>query len=62
LGPARPQGRVGPTVPIHPYGLKPPNGIEQFFKWKVLNNGEWRDGIQNVKGQGFTHAFHRRLE
>ncbi len=43
--------------PIHTYGLKPPNGIEQFFKWKVLNNGEWREGIQNVKGQGFTHAF-----
>ncbi|HEX7631205.1 MAG TPA: substrate-binding domain-containing protein [Lacunisphaera sp.] len=43
--------------PIHPYGLKPPNGIEQFVKWKVLNWGEWRDGIQNVKGQGFTHAF-----
>ena len=43
--------------PIHPYGLKPPNGIEQFFKWKVLNNGDWREGIQNVKGQGFTHAF-----
>ncbi len=43
--------------PIHTYGLKPPNGIEQFFKWKVLDNGEWRDGIQNVKGQGFTHAF-----
>jgi len=43
--------------PIHPYGLKPPNGIEQFVKWKVLNNGEWRDGIQNVKGQGFIHAF-----
>ncbi len=43
--------------PIHTYGLKPPNGIEQFVKWKVLQNGEWRDGIQNVKGQGFTHAF-----
>ena len=42
---------------IHTYGLKPPNGIEQFVKWKVLQNGEWRDGIQNVKGQGFTHAF-----
>ncbi len=42
---------------IHTYGLKPPNGIEQFVKWKVLNNGEWRDGIQNVKGIGFTHAF-----
>ncbi|MSU48711.1 MAG: phosphate ABC transporter substrate-binding protein, PhoT family [Opitutus sp.] len=43
--------------PIHLYGLKPPNGIEQFVKWKVLQNGEWRDGIQHVKGQGFTHAF-----
>jgi phosphate transport system substrate-binding protein len=43
--------------PIHLYGLKPPNGIEQFVKWKVLDNGEWRDGIQNVKGQGFIHAF-----
>lgn len=43
--------------PIHLYGLKPPNGIEQFVKWKVLQNGEWRDGIQNVKGQGFIHAF-----
>ena len=43
--------------PIHLYGLKPPNGIEQFVKWQVLQNGDWRDGIQNVKGQGFTHAF-----
>jgi phosphate transport system substrate-binding protein len=43
--------------PIHLYGLRPPNGIEQFVKWKVLQNGEWRDGIQHVKGQGFTHAF-----
>ena len=43
--------------PIHTYGLKPPNGIEQFFKMQVLLGGEWKDGIQNVKGQGFTHAF-----
>jgi len=43
--------------PIHLYGLKPPNGIEQFFKWQVLEWGDWRDGIQNVKGRGFTHAF-----
>jgi phosphate transport system substrate-binding protein len=43
--------------PIHLYGLKPPNGIEQFFKWKVLDGGEWKSGIQNVKGKGFTHAF-----
>lgn len=42
---------------IHLYGLRPPNGIEQFVKWKVLQWGEWRDGIQNVKGQGHTHAF-----
>ncbi len=62
LAPAKTWGDLGLTgkwkdLPIHPYGLKPPNGIEQFFKWKVLNWGEWRDGIQNVKGQGFTHAF-----
>jgi len=43
--------------PIHLYGLRPPNGIEQFVKWQVLQDGEWRNGIQNVKGQGFTHAF-----
>ena len=43
--------------PIHTYGLKPPNGIEQFVKWKVLENGDWKPGIQHVKGQGFTHAF-----
>ncbi|MEO6873288.1 MAG: substrate-binding domain-containing protein [Opitutaceae bacterium] len=43
--------------PIHTYGLKPPNGIEQFFKWKVLEGGYWKAGIQNVKGHGFTHAF-----
>ncbi|MDB6128301.1 MAG: Phosphate transporter substrate-binding protein PhoT family [Verrucomicrobia bacterium] len=43
--------------PIHTYGLKPPNGIEQFVKWIVLEDGEWKPGIQAVKGQGFTHAF-----
>lgn len=43
--------------PIHLYGLKPPNGIEQFVKDKVLLGGDWRDGIQFVKGKGFTHAF-----
>ncbi len=62
LAPAKTWGDLGLTgkwkdVPIHPYGLKPPNGIEQFVKWKVLNWGDWREGIQNVKGQGFTHAF-----
>jgi phosphate transport system substrate-binding protein len=43
--------------PIHLYGLKPPNGIEQFFKQIVLQGGEYRDGIKFVKGEGFTHAF-----
>lgn len=43
--------------PIHLYGLRPPNGIEQYFKARVLLGGEWKDGIQHVKGQGFTHAF-----
>jgi phosphate transport system substrate-binding protein len=43
--------------PIKLYGLKPPNGIEQFVKQVVLQGGEWKDGIQHVKGEGFTHAF-----
>jgi phosphate transport system substrate-binding protein len=43
--------------PIHLYGLKPPNGIEWFFKNRVMLGGEWKDGIEPVKGQGFTHAF-----
>jgi len=62
LAPITTWGQVGLTGewanrPIHLYGLKPPNGIEQFFKWKVLDNGEWRGGIQFVKNQGFIHAF-----
>jgi len=43
--------------PIHLYGLKPPNGIEWYFKNRVMLGGEWKDGIEFVKGQGFTHAF-----
>jgi phosphate transport system substrate-binding protein len=43
--------------PIHLYGLKPINGIEQFLKGSLLLGGEYRDGIQFVKGKGFTHAF-----
>jgi phosphate transport system substrate-binding protein len=52
-------GLKGPWAhrPIHLYGLKPPNGIEWFFKTRVLLGGEWKDDIENVKGQGFTHAF-----
>ena len=42
---------------IHLYGLKPINGIEQFLKESLLLGGEYRDGIQFVKGKGFTHAF-----
>jgi phosphate transport system substrate-binding protein len=43
--------------PIHLYGLKPPNGIEWYFKNQVLLGGEWKDDIEFVKGKGFTHAF-----
>lgn len=42
---------------IHLYGLKSPNGIEQYFKWKVMDNGTYRTDIEFVKGKGFTHAF-----
>ncbi len=43
--------------PIHLYGLKAPNGIEQYFKKRVMEGGEYKDGIEFVKGKGFTHAF-----
>jgi phosphate transport system substrate-binding protein len=43
--------------PIHLYGLKPVNGIEQFLKANVLLGGEYKDNIEFVKGRGFTHAF-----
>jgi phosphate transport system substrate-binding protein len=43
--------------PIHLYGLKPVNGIEQFVKNVVLLGGEYKDNIQYTKGKGFTHAF-----
>ena len=43
--------------PIHLYGLKPVNGIEQYFKAIAMDNGEYKDNIQFVKGKGFTHAF-----
>ena len=45
------------TRPIHLYGLKAPNGIEEFFKMVAMNNGTYKSNIQNVKGEGFTHAF-----
>lgn len=43
--------------PIHLYGLKPPNGIEQYFKAAVMEGGDYKDGIEFLKGEGFTHAF-----
>jgi phosphate transport system substrate-binding protein len=43
--------------PIHLYGLKPVNGIEQYFKMVAMNGGEYKEGIEFVKGKGFTHAF-----
>ena len=43
--------------PIHLYGLKSPNGIEQVFKMVVMEGGEYKTAIQFTKGVGFTHAF-----
>jgi phosphate transport system substrate-binding protein len=43
--------------PIHLYGLKSPNGIEQFFKAQVMEGGDYKNNIEFVKGKGFTHAF-----
>ena len=45
------------TKPIHLYGLKPVNGIEQYFKDVAMKGGEYKDNIEFVKGKGFTHAF-----
>jgi len=45
------------SVPIHLYGLKHPNGIEWYFKQRVMLDGTYKENIQFVKGQGFTHAF-----
>lgn len=43
--------------PIHLYGLRPVNGIEQYLKMVAMDGGEYKDGIQFVKSRGFTHAF-----
>jgi phosphate transport system substrate-binding protein len=43
--------------PIHLYGLRRPNGIEQYFQEAVMLGGPYRDDIEFVKGKGFTHAF-----
>jgi phosphate transport system substrate-binding protein len=60
-------GQAGVTGPwaarsIHLYGLRSPNGIEWYFKQRVMNGGDYRDGIQFVKGRGFTHAFNVAAE
>lgn len=57
-------GVTGPLAakPIHLYGLRHPNGIEWYFKNMVMNGGEYREGIQFVKGKGFTHAFNVAAE
>jgi phosphate transport system substrate-binding protein len=43
--------------PIHLYGLKSPNGIEQYFKAQVMEGGDYKTNIEMVSGKGFTHAF-----
>jgi phosphate transport system substrate-binding protein len=48
--------------PIHLYGLKPVNGIEQFVKMVAMQGGDYKDGIEFVKGKGFTHAFNVAAE
>lgn len=55
-------GGAWASRPIHLYGLKSPNGIEWYFKIRVMNMGTYRDGIEFVKGRGFTHAFNVAAE
>src|SRR5712691_7513727 len=43
--------------PIHLYGLKAVNGIEQYFKVVAMDGGEYKEYSLFVKGKGFTHAF-----
>jgi phosphate transport system substrate-binding protein len=48
--------------PIHLYGLRSPNGIESYFKERVMLGGDYRTDIQFTKGRGFTHAFNVAAE
>ncbi|MDB5417689.1 MAG: hypothetical protein JWP50_1108, partial [Phenylobacterium sp.] len=48
--------------PIHLYGLKAPNGIEAYFRDRVMLGGDYRTDIQFTKGRGFTHAFNVAAE
>ncbi|HWW85982.1 MAG TPA: hypothetical protein VNZ26_20440, partial [Vicinamibacterales bacterium] len=34
---------------IHAWGVQPWNGFEQFIRLRVLNGGEWRDGLSTEK-------------
>lgn len=47
---------------IHLYGLKAPNGIEQYVQQRVMLGGDYRQDITFVKGKGFTHAFSVAVE
>jgi phosphate transport system substrate-binding protein len=65
--PIRTWGDVGLTGewanrPIHLYGLKAPNGIEAYFRDRVMLAGDYRTDIQFTKGRGFTHAFNVAAE
>lgn len=48
--------------PIHLYGLKAVNGIEQFIKYQAMEGGDYKDNIEMVKGKGFVHAFNIAAE
>jgi phosphate transport system substrate-binding protein len=48
--------------PIHLYGLKAPNGIEAYYRDRVMLGGDYRTDIQFTKGRGFTHAFNVAAE
>ena len=50
-------GEAWADRPIRLYGLEPPNGIEAYFQEAVLLGGEYKTGIEFVKGEGHTHAF-----
>jgi phosphate transport system substrate-binding protein len=43
--------------PIHLYGLKAVNGIEQYFKMVAMDGGDYKDNIEFAKNRGLTHAF-----
>jgi phosphate transport system substrate-binding protein len=43
--------------PIHLYGLKPVNGIEQYFKMVAMQGGDYKDTIEWAKGKGQIHPF-----